>query len=496
VPPLATPGPPSAVLLPKTGPPAPPAPLSYSPASEPTKTVNLEIAAFTLLTLAGGGGLAAAGMGGALGGSRRGAIAAAAAAKAAETSEPREEREGEKEATEGKLADYELDEAGHDQDAMAAGDRSWTWRAPGFRILDAVSAGLPLRLAGRSPLLARVTTDASYLEAIFGALSMVAPILGAVLAILALRDVGGQALPPSLGLTLALIVLGVLNAEAGLAAVAVFVAGVAVEGNLNSAGAIRTILGLAALWFVIPIVASAARPLRRSPSENLEQRWDRAADFVIASLVGAWAVMEIVNGLPGLAGSQVSVATQANVCAVVVLAALFGRWLAETLAADLYPHRLITVQPEEIPESGPLQRLGASVLRTAVFAFVAYAFVGPVWQLFAGAALYLVPQVLHVFADRFPSSPAVFRILPRGLVRIVLVLMIAKGLKSLAFGITGDPKEIVADGFVLVALPLLLLGLLDVFGREGPRNHLRWHHRIAGVLLVAVGVWFVLAIGT
>jgi hypothetical protein len=41
---------------------------------------------------------------------------------------------------------------------------------------------------------------------------------------------------------------------------------------------------------------------------------------------------------------------------------------------------LARVRAEEIPESGPLQRLGASVLRTAVFAFEAYAFVGPVWQ--------------------------------------------------------------------------------------------------------------------
>jgi uncharacterized membrane protein YuzA (DUF378 family) len=491
----ASPSPPAAVLAspspaPNPTPLASPSPSlpSYDPASEPVKTANLAVAAFTVLSLGGVGGLAAAGA--------AGGVLGAATRDGGEPGPDRPEHREAGEATEGKLADDEIIHSNLARDAVARGDTSWTWRAPGRGLFDSLSSALPVSLAAGSPLMARVTSDGSYLEAIFGSASILALLAGLVLGLVAVNDVGGHAVPPSLPLTLALLVLGALNAEAGLVGVATFIVGVLVLGGINSASAVRTIFGLAALWFVIPIVASAARPLRRLPSENLEQRWDRAADFAIASLVGAFAVQQIILGFPGLSGTKLPIAQYANLCAVVVLGALAVRWFAETLAVNLYPRRLSTVHPHHIPEPPTWQLLGGALLRTAGLAFIAVAFVGPRWQLAVGAGLYLLPQLLGVWEERFPNIPSIYRILPRGLVKLVLILVVAKGLKTIAFSVDTGPRDAIADAFVLMLIPVAVLGILDLFGREGEGSKLGWWQRIAGLGILVIGIWFALVVGT
>jgi hypothetical protein len=44
----------------------------------------------------------------------------------------------------------------------------------------------------------------------------------------------------------------------------------------------------------------------------------------------------------------------------------------------------------------PLQRLAVCSMRTAIFVFFAYIVVGSSWQLWVGAALFVIPQVLGV----------------------------------------------------------------------------------------------------
>ena len=148
------------------------------------------------------------------------------------------------------------------------------------------------------------------------------------------------ALPPVAALTIAIAVLGVLDATAGFVAILTFTIGVLALGGIDSNAQLRLMLGLGALWFVVPVLAGAVRPLRREPTRNLVESWERAADFVIASLIGAWAVQKIVLALPGLAGAQLPISAHADLAALCVLAALVGRLVFETIAAHLYPRRL------------------------------------------------------------------------------------------------------------------------------------------------------------
>ena len=284
----------------------------------------------------------------------------------------------------------------------------------------------------------------------------------------ALRDVGGDALPPSAALTIAIAVLGVLDATAGLVAVLIFATGVLALGGIDSNANLRLMLGLGALWFVVPVLAGAVRPLRREPTRKLEESWDRAADFIIASLIGAWAVQKIVLALPGLAGIELPLTAYANTAAYAVLAALVVRLGLETLAAHLYPRRLDAAEPGELSDPGALLRLGATALRTVIFVFFAHIVVGSSWQLWVGAALFVIPQVLAVYEERVPNSPGLFRALPKGLVELVLMLLVGTAVGALLISTMDENAEtFIANSFVLLSLPGFLLSLLQLFGRDG-----------------------------
>jgi hypothetical protein len=309
------------------------------------------------------------------------------------------------------------------------------------------------------------------------------------LGVAALSDTGGEALPPAAALTIAIAMLGVLDAAAGLVAVLIFTLGVLALGGVQSSADLRVTLSLAVLWFVVPVLVGAVRPLRRPPTHSLGQSWDRAADFVIASLVGAWTVYQIVRALPGLAGMELPIEQHAATAAFGVLAALVVRLAAETIAAHLYPRRLDIAEPEDVPKPGRLQLLAASALRTALFVFFGYIVAGTSWQLWLGAALFVVPQVLSVYKDRFPNSPALFRASPRGLVRIVVLLAAATAIAALLLHTMNEHSAtFLADSFVILALPGFLIALMPVFGRDGEQAPISWAKRIAGIAILAAGI--------
>jgi hypothetical protein len=278
----------------------------------------------------------------------------------------------------------------------------------------------------------------------------------------------------------------VLDATVGLAAVLTFVVLVLLSGGVVGADSVRTLMGMAAIWFAVPLIASAARPLRRIPPEDAQQRFDRAGDVVIISLIGAWAVLKMIGGLPGLSGYELPLAERAGDVALAVLVALVVRVGLESVAAHAYPSRLAEVSPAKIPWSSARQRLLATGLRTAVFVFVAIAFLGNCWQLWVGAVMFCVPQVLKIYEDRFPNVAGLYAVLPRGVVKVLVFLVIGKLLGSWLEGRIDDPLALIAAGFVLLSVPGLVESVLSLFGREGTEVEHTWGVRLAGTGAVAV----------
>jgi hypothetical protein len=442
--------------------------LPYDLRAHPKTAITLLGATFTLLLLAGSGRQLAAGGGGS---SHRWSAGGGSAPDSDFIHEG-----------------VEVEHIGGGAIAVALGDRSRTWGWPGTRTTDRVSSALPVRLAARSPLIARVVADGTYLRAMLGSASLLVLVAGAILGVAAIYDTGGDALPPAATLTIAIAMLGVLDAAAGLFAVVIFIVGVLLLGGLDSNADARTLLGLSAMWFVVPVLAGAARPLRRPPTRGLAESWDRAADFVIASLIGAWAVRNLMKALPGLAGLQLPIADYADRAALAVLVALVLRMTAETITSHLYPKRLTHAEARDLPDPSALQRLAACLLRATTFVYFAIVVVGASWQLWVGTALFAIPQILSIFADRLPRWPALSRALPKGLVETVVMLLVVTVLGALLVDASSDSPDFLANSFVILSIPGFALSLAGLVGRDADEPELDWPRRLGGVVVLAFGV--------
>jgi hypothetical protein len=374
----------------------------------------------------------------------------------------------------------------------AWGDASLTWRAPGFAVSDRLSLSWPVRVAPLSPLLGRTLNDGAYLRAMIGSLAWLSPIVGVVLGLVAVASSHGAAVPPALGLVLVIVVLGAFDALMGLCAATVFFIGVLVSGGLGAAVDWRVMLGLLLVFFAVPLVASATRPLRRAPSKELGAHFDRVADFVVAGLLSAWAIDKILGALPALGGQVYPVAKSAGVVALVALGAVVGRYGIETMATHLYPARLAASAPNKIPFSKPPQRLASTALKTLIFVFVAFAYLGNVWELWVGAALFILPAVVAIYENSLPNLPRLARVIPKGVVKVVLMLLVSKLAAEALISAVGSPTKLISLGIVFLALPGVILSLLGNFGREGTEWGINWTFRILGVLVVVAGLWLVL----
>lgn len=451
--------------------PEPVAPVSdlpppWDPTDHPKEVVTIGVAAFTMLTLVGPAGLAASSMLGAVG------VAVAAGAAAAEGTR----KSGSVKAAKVKMNKFSVDGAG-------LGDNSGTWKLPGWRQVDAFSLAAPAWLATRSPLTARVLADGSYLRAIFSSAWTLLVLAGGVLGLVAAHQTEGIPIAPSVALTTTLLVIAIFDATAGFAGVIGFLIGMLIWGSnqLGTASTIRSFLGLAALWFAIPLIAAATRPFRRSLGEGRPYGWDRIADTVIGALIAGWAVQKTIGGLPGLSGLDLPIADHADKIALAAIAACVARVLVEELAARRYPQRLTAVEKGKLPFAGPGQRLWATALRTGLFVFLSIAFIGNCWQLWVGAALFCVPQILAIYERKFPNSDRLHGLLPSGLFKVLLMMVVGTLFAKLVFSMLDDPDSIMRNAFILLTIPGLVLSLLGLFGHDGPDPKWTWPKQILGV---------------
>jgi hypothetical protein len=377
-------------------------------------------------------------------------------------------------------------------EGRAWGDASFTWRFPGVVRSDGWSLSWPVKVAPISPLLGRLINDGAYLRAMVGSLAWVMPFVGVGLGVESLINVHGDAVAPSFALFVAILVVGAFDALAGFLAGTIFFVGIGAWGGIDSGSALRTLLGMAVMFFAVPLIASATRPLRRNPAEGSGQRFDRAADFVLASLFAAWGIDKIVGSLPALSGVVFPLVHHAFALSMVALGVIVGRYGLETLSSYLYPGRLALVAPAKVPFSSPKQRLFSLALKTAIFVFVAYAYLGSVWELWVGTALFVVPAVVGIYENSLPNLPRLARIVPSGVVKTVLMLVVGKLAAGALIAIVGDPSKLVSLGIVYLALPGVALSLFSNFAREGKPWEQNWFTRLAGIAITVFGVLLVL----
>ena len=122
--------------------------------------------------------------------------------------------------------------------------------------------------------------------------------------------------------------------------------------------------------------------------------------------------------------------------------------------------------------------------------FLAIAFIGNCWQLWVGAVLFVVPQVLSIYERSFPNSERLNRLLPSGIVKVLVMLLIGSFFGRLVFSILENPDSMLRNGFILMSLPGLALSLIGLFGHDGPDPKWTWPRQMVGgvILLVTIGL--------
>lgn len=376
------------------------------------------------------------------------------------------------------------------------GDRSPTWHLPGWKRLDRVSKHLPPTLSRRFVLVSRVGADANYLRAAFGVAWLALPFAGLVLGIIAAADSDWLPTAPSIWLTGVLIVLAVLDSAAGAAAVvgftgAVLIAGGPTFGEIGFLDGVSGLLDLAVLWFVVPLVGAAARPFRRLSDPERRYRWDRAGDALIAALASGLVVFAAAAGLEDLTGQPNEVSKHAGTLALLAAGVVALRVGCEEIVTDGYPSRLRAVQPlRPLSEPTRAHRLRAAVIGALMVLVFAAGVIGNCWQLWVGTAMCLIPGIVSAFDDRLPNVAELHRRLPRGIIRVFMVLVVGLLLAhALAEALHDQPMRALRDGFVVLALLPFALRCLDLIGRNSPAPPWTWPRQLAGAAIVAATIW-------
>ena len=446
---------------------------AYSPAQEPEKSNDLQIAAFAALAL-----LAA--------GTKKNSENDGEGLEG-ETEGGSEEQDELTEVESGALKMVERD--------PGWGDRSRTWQNRFTASTDLLSKIFTLWLSKFSPLLARTSTDASYLRAIFGSLSFITLPLALIFGVKALIDTGAQAMAPALITVIAIVAIGILDAFAGFIAAAIFFLGVLVSGHMTSREELLTVAGLMLIFFAPALLASAVRPLRRLV-RNTDEGWERITDYALAILLTGWIVDKMINALNGLSSVQLAITFQATQIAIWSSAMVAIRIIGEDVTTYHYPARLNSVSVK-LPEPDVKQKAIGSALKTLIFISLAAPFVGVNLQLLLGALIFLFPLIADLtFAGRIPKFEIMHRFVLRGTFKVVMLVFIGAMFGNYMQGLFQSPKDFLKWSFVLLTIPGLIIAVLEWFAKE-PKvdwkesNQGRWIYRVASVIIFVLAVQMV-----
>ena len=370
------------------------------------------------------------------------------------------------------------------------GDRSRTWAMPGTATTDTWISAVPKQVGHYTALLPRVLVDGSWARAMFGSMGFLLWVAGLVLGLVSATSVGCQALPPALPLIVAIVVLGVLDAAAGMMAWLVIVIAAAITGHLTSLAELRTVLGLFVIFASIPLLAHVIRPLRRKVATSRMERFDQIADYVMPPVFLAFAAASMFKALNGLSGLQV--VDKSDILAIqisVALAFLVRRGL-EDVATYAYPQRSAAVQPEKLVSPGVRLQWVSVVMRVIVFVIVAAPFFGLGWITWIAALLTAIPMALKIYEDQLPNLAWLNKWYPRGVFRFALLLVICLYVSAWLLGHHSTDDQ-VRQTYNLILLPGILAGLIELVGREGWEWPDTWSKRFIGIAIWAFAVLLV-----
>lgn len=464
---------------------------AFDPISQPKKNLEVQVAAFAALTVLAAGG--AAGAFGGLGASNFDSLSDMRFRTYARREEldndsysPAESEEQKRERQE--LEAIESEHLRKLERKEKRGDIRGLWMLPMSGKLDSVFIAGAHRTSRISPMLSRVFYDGNYLRAMLGSLAALLHPLGVILGVLAIQNVGAQALPPAWILFAAIMVVGVFDAFGGFLAAGIFFIGVLINGNITSRNELLTVVGIVAVFFAPALIASAFRPLRREIKTPADA-WERLTDYLLAAVLTGWSISKMVGSLSGLSGVQLPITAFSFTIGVITAVAVAVRLAGEDCATYFFPVRLATLQPE-LTMPSKVQIVIAMIFKTFVFAFLAEPFIGNSIQLWLGTLLFLLPKIIALtVSGKLPKSRMIHKALPKGALKIVIMVFVGTLFGRWVQSFFQDPTEFLRWGFVILGIPGLILQFANFFAdRSAPINWKqegsgRFIYRFGGVVI-------------
>ena len=420
----------------------------YSPLSDTEKTKDLQIAA----------------------------LAALAALGSAKKQEKESEEEQEQEDVQGvKAGDLKLlrNEPGR-------GDLSRTWDNRFTERTDFAFVGLSQKIDKFSPLLVRTIQDGNTIRAIFGSWYMLLLPVALGLGLSASIDVSGNALPPAIGIIIAIMAIAVFDAFSGLIAGSIFFFATLLTGHLAGRSELLTTMGVMVLFFAPALLASSFRPFRRDIKDG-DDLWERLTDLALGTLLSYWVITKMVGAMNGLARLELPITNYAHELGLYAAALLVLRFLLEEVTTRLYPVRL-EILHVEISERDIHQKIISLEFKIFFFVMLARPFVGFNLQLLLGAIIFTIPAITGLaLEDGLPKKKLY---LPKGALKTIVMIFVMAFISKAIEGSFSNPETFLKWNFVVMALPGFALHYLDAI-TDSPSTD--WRTTKAGRLTYRLG---------
>lgn len=372
------------------------------------------------------------------------------------------------------------------------GDRLPLFAGAAIGFFDRFSSRVAVRVAPFSPLLAKLITDGAYLRAMFGFLTLLLPVASAVIAVVASTKSHGELAATGWLLLVAIAILGLFDAAAGIIGGLILVVGSAVQTGWPDIQDLRLMFGIMLITIGPALLMTAFRPVRKLVASNFSGFWERLTDLAVGPFMAGTTVATMVAVLPSVAGLTMPIANHVLGFGLLITGAAILRVALEEFATRAFPARLNANNPDEVPDAPLVQKVFKLAFSYLIWVLITGAIIGPVWQSWVGSIFFLLPAVLGLFADKFPNVPFLWRILPQGIPGLAFGVIISTIVALLMLATLGANPESAAWIIVILPLPSLALGVMGLFGQHGKPNEVRlsqksvWLFRVGGVVMFLV----------
>ncbi|MFM6981625.1 MAG: Ig domain-containing protein [Microbacteriaceae bacterium] len=401
-------------------------------------------------------------------------------------------------------ADYGNLEADHDDfahDESRWGDRLGLWKFSAIRAVDHLGAHLAESTSTLSPVLSRIINDGSYLRAMLGSISVLPYIAALILGVLAV-DPSAENLAASALVVpmIAIVVLGVVDAFAGLIGVIALTITSVIVHPIVGLGDVRYLLSVFILGFAPIILATTFRKIRREPAGNRMDVWERIVDIALIAFIASLTTVSLVSGVPAFAGASVPLADHTMTIVVWVTAVAVARIGLEELAAAAFTARLDAVNPTEVSGPGIVQQWVSLAVKYAVLVIMIGDMVGWGWHLWVGAAVIFLPGLLSLTLPELPTFAWITQVMPGGLAALLAATLIGNWSTDSVTAVFGALPNFDELSFVLIPLPVILMAVLGMFASEDDKWYrsrgLNSVYVLGGIVVFAATFWITDFIGS